>query len=166
MTRACGTRASFVTVDTVVIERVDPESPDAQWCLGEFVAALTERFPAGFDPTRSAPADPELFRPPTGVFLVAYLHGEPVGCGALKTSQGVGEIKRMWVAGSARGQGLGRRMLAALEDEARSREVRELRLETNGTLTEARALYESAGYATIERFGDDPYAEHWFGKKL
>ena len=44
--------------------------------------------------------------------------------------------------------------------------MRELRLETNGTLTEARALYESAGYEPIARFGDDPYAEHWFGKRL
>ena len=149
-----------------MIERVDPESPDAQWCLTEFVSTLTERFPAGFDPARSAPADPQLFRPPSGAFLVAYLHGEPVGCGALKTSAGVGEIKRMWVAGSARGHGLGRRMLVALEDEARARGVRELRLETNGTLVEARALYESAGYEAIDRFGDDPYAEHWFGKAL
>jgi GNAT superfamily N-acetyltransferase len=151
----------------VVIERVDPESPDAQWCLSEFVVTLTERFPAGFDPGRSAPAAPELFRPPTGAFLVAYLHGEPVGCGALKTDgSGVGEIKRMWVAGSARGHGLGRRLLVALEEEARARGMRELRLETNGTLVEARGLYESAGYASISRFGDDPYAQHWFGKSL
>ncbi len=154
-------------MDAVVIERVDPESPDAAWCLAEFVAILAERFPNGFDPTRSAPADPELFRPPGGAFLVAYLHGSPVGCGALKTDgAGVGEIKRMWVAGSARGHGLGRRILSALEDEARARGVRELRLETNGTLVEARGLYESAGYAVIDRFGDDPYAEHWFGKQL
>ena len=150
----------------MVIERVDPESLDALWCLGEFVVTLTGWFLTGFDPAQSAPADPELFRPPDGVFLVAYLHGEPVGCGALKTSEGVGEIKRMWVAGSARGHGLGRRILGALEDEARARGVRELRLETNGTLLEARALYESAGYQVIPRFGDDPYAHHWFGKTL
>ena len=151
----------------MVIERVDPESPDAAWCLEEFVAVLAQRFPGGFDPALSAPADPDLFRPPSGAFLVAYLHGEPVGCGALKTDgSGVGEIKRMWVAASARGHGLGRRILQALEDEARLRGVRELRLETNGTLTEARALYGSAGYEPIDRFGDDPYAEHWFGKVL
>ena len=151
----------------MVIERVDPESSDAAWCLAEFVAVLAERFPNGFDPARSAPADPELFRPPSGAFLVAYLHGSPVGCGALKTDgSGLGEVKRMWVAESARGHGLGRRLLRALEDEGRARGVRELRLETNGTLTEARALYESAGYEPIARFGDDPYAEHWFGKRL
>jgi GNAT superfamily N-acetyltransferase len=154
-------------VSGVSIELVDPESGDAVACLAAFGAELAERFPAGFDPARSAPADPELFRPPSGAFLVGRRGGVPIACGALKhDGSGIGEIKRMWVSRDSRGLGLGRQMLAALEQEARDRGLRALRLETNDALSEAVRLYGSAGYEPIDRFGDDPYAEHWFAKTL
>ena len=66
----------------------------------------------------------------------------------------------------ARGLGLSARMLAALEAEARAQGVETVRLYTNGSLTEARALYGSRGYAEIPRYNDDPYAQHWFEKRL
>ena len=75
---------------------------------------------------------------------MATVEGEPVACGAVKTTApGVGSLKRMWVADSARGLGLGRRMLAALEKEARALGLGTLRLETNRTLVEAIRLYRS-----------------------
>jgi Acetyltransferase (GNAT) family. len=70
------------------------------------------------------------------------------------------------VADSARGLGLGRRMLTALEREARALGLVTLRLETNRVLTEAIALYRSAGYAEVPPFNADPYANHWFEKQL
>ena len=106
-------------------------------------------------------------RPPLGSFLVAAVDGEPVGCGALRAiAPGVGYLKRMWVAASMRGAGLGRRMLAALEDEARSLGFATLRLETNRALAEAIRLYRSAGYTEVAPFNDEPYAHHWFEKPL
>jgi ribosomal protein S18 acetylase RimI-like enzyme len=65
-----------------------------------------------------------------------------------------------------RGLGLGRRLLAAIEDHARERRVRTLRLETNRTLTEAIALYRSAGYREVPAFNDEPFAHHWFEKRI
>jgi len=97
---------------------------------------------------------------------VAILNGEPVGCGALKCHTAYGEIKRMWVAPSARGLGLGTRILLRLEDLARERGLPLLRLETNKTLTEAQSLYRRNGFREVPAFNDDPYAHHWFEKAL
>jgi ribosomal protein S18 acetylase RimI-like enzyme len=72
----------------------------------------------------------------------------------------------MWVDRSARGLGLGRRLLAELERQAAARGVGVVRLETNGALAEAIALYRSAGYCEVEAFNDEPYAHHWFEKEL
>src|ERR1700704_3811725 len=100
----------------VVIEQVDPEHPDARYCLAEYVAELNRRSERGFDPSVGATALPDEVRPPAGQFFVAYLHGEAIGCGAAKHHAGAPtEIKRMWIAPAARGLGLGRRLLEELE---------------------------------------------------
>jgi GNAT superfamily N-acetyltransferase len=65
-----------------------------------------------------------------------------------------------------RGAGLGSRMLRHLEDLARRLGHTRVVLDTNGTLLEAIAMYERAGYAHIERYNDNPYAEAWFEKPL
>ena len=91
----------------------------------------------------------------------------PAGCGALKFHPGLpADIKRMWVAPSVRGLGLGRRLLAELETQAVAHGVRVLRLETNEVLTEAVGLYHSAGYREVPAFSDEPYAHHWFSKAM
>jgi ribosomal protein S18 acetylase RimI-like enzyme len=72
----------------------------------------------------------------------------------------------MWVAPSARGIGLGRRLLEALENEARALGATTLRLDTNKALKEAIALYRSAGYRQVAPFNAEPYATHWFEKRL
>ena len=72
----------------------------------------------------------------------------------------------MWVAASARGLGVGRRILTELEHRARQRGITVIRLETNRRLTEAIGLYRSAGYAEVPAFSDEPYAHHWFEKHL
>jgi ribosomal protein S18 acetylase RimI-like enzyme len=99
---------------------------------------------------------------------VASLLAEPVGCGALKFHDGEPtEIKRMWVSPSARGLGLGRRLLTELESHAAATATSPIvRLETNGSLSEAIALYRSAGYTEVDPFNDEPYAHHWFEKDL
>jgi DNA-binding MarR family transcriptional regulator/GNAT superfamily N-acetyltransferase len=164
---AMGEVERLLTAAAVSIDVVDPAEPAARYCQGEYVAELDRRFDAGFDPARSISADDDELRPPAGLFLVATLRSEPVGCGALKFHSGAPtELKRMWVAASARGLGVGRGLLAALERQAASRGSEVVRLETNETLTEAIALYRSAGYREVEAFNDEPYAHHWFEKRL
>jgi ribosomal protein S18 acetylase RimI-like enzyme len=61
---------------------------------------------------------------------------------------------------------LGKRLLSELEERARSASYRTVKLETNKTLTEAQRLYRSCGYREVAPFNDEPYAHHWFEKKL
>ena len=91
-----------------------------------------------------APSWPEMaatldtLRPPRGLFVLATLRAEPIGCGGLKLPPGEpAELKRMWIAEHARGLGVGRRLLGELERRAAEHGARTIRLETNGTLTEA-----------------------------
>jgi ribosomal protein S18 acetylase RimI-like enzyme len=72
----------------------------------------------------------------------------------------------MWVSSSARGLGLGRRLLGELETAAARGGATIVHLETNRALTEAIALYRSAGYREVPAFNDEPFADHWFEKRL
>jgi DNA-binding MarR family transcriptional regulator/GNAT superfamily N-acetyltransferase len=149
----------------VHIDPTDPRRADARWCLQQYVAELNERF--SWDPARSISAQPHELTPPAGLFLVAHLREEPVGCGALKIhTDAPSEIKRMWVAPHVRGLGVGRRLLDELERHARQSGVVVLRLETNRTLTEAISLYRHVGYKEVVAFNAEPYAHHWFEKHL
>jgi GNAT superfamily N-acetyltransferase/DNA-binding MarR family transcriptional regulator len=151
----------------IVLERVNPASPAARWCWAQYFAELDRRFPRGFDPGTSLPVDDRDFVPPRGVFLIASIDGETVAGGAVKlTAPRVGWLKRMWVAPSARGIGLGRRLLEALEDAARTLGANRIRLDTNKALKEAIALYRSAGYRQVAPFNAERYATHWFEKRL
>jgi ribosomal protein S18 acetylase RimI-like enzyme len=125
------------------------------------------RFDNGFDPALSNPVRDEELGPPAGVFLLATLNAEPVGCGAVKLRpDGAAEIKRVWVADAVRGLGIGRRMLGELERYAAERGWRAVRLDTNRNLTEAIAMYRSAGYREVEPYNAEHYAHHWFEKRL
>lgn len=149
------------------ISRVHPAGAAARWCVGQYFAELDRRFDAGFDPAASLSAEDRDLVPPRGAFLVASMDGEAVACGAVKSiSPGVGSLKRMWVADTVRGLGIGRRVLEALEAQARALEMTTLRLETNQSLQEAIRLYRSAGFREVAPFNADPYAQHWFEKSL
>ena len=157
----------LLTASMVRVEVVDPRLPAAQYCLEAYFAELGRRFEAGFDRTRSISADNAELTFPAGLLLMATLHSEPVGCGALKFhGREAAEIKRMWVSPDARGLGLGRRLLTELERAARQHYAPAVRLETNRNLTEAIALYRSAGYREVPAFNTEPYAHHWFEKSL
>jgi DNA-binding MarR family transcriptional regulator/GNAT superfamily N-acetyltransferase len=157
----------LLTAASVKITAVDPEHPDARYCIAEYVAELNRRSERGFDPSVGATALPHEVRPPAGQFFVAYLRGEAIGCGAVKHHAGApAEIKRMWIAPAARGIGLGRRLLAELERCASAGGARVARIETSATLTEALALYRSTGWVEVPAFNDEPFADHWFEKPL
>ncbi|SNR83636.1 bifunctional helix-turn-helix transcriptional regulator/GNAT family N-acetyltransferase [Actinacidiphila glaucinigra] len=152
----------------VRIEITDPRAPDARYCLRSYFEELQRRFDTGFNPTRSISASDDEMTLPNGLLLVATAQGTPVGCGALKlhAETRIADVKRMWTSPDTRGLGLGRRILERLADEATTRGMQTLRLETNRTLTEARHLYETAGFTQIEAFNDEQYAHHWFERNL
>lgn len=157
----------LLTASTVALATVDPGHPDAEYCLCSYFTELQERFDTGFDPARSLLPDAGGLRPPRGLFLVARVHGEPVGCAGLKLPPGApAEIKRMWVAPAARGLGLGRRFLAELEELAAGEGRTVLRLDTNKALDAAIGLYRSCGFQEVPAFNDEPYAHHWFEKRI
>jgi len=157
----------LLIASAIPITPADPRRPAAQACLRAYFSELADRFDHGFDPAQSISAGDAELTPPAGVLLVATLHGEPVGCGAVKLhGTGPAEIKRMWVSPVVRGLGLGRRMLASLEAHAAAAGASAFRLETNHALAEAISLYRSAGYREVAAFNNEPYAHHWFEKTL
>jgi DNA-binding MarR family transcriptional regulator/N-acetylglutamate synthase-like GNAT family acetyltransferase len=155
-------RASMIEI------RTEPtHTPDAQVCFRQYFAELSRRFEHGFELGRSIEDELSDYSAPSGALLIARLHGNPVACGALKHQQdGSALVKRLWVSDDVRGQGVGRRMLLALEQHAQSHGAHVVRLDTNKTLTEAITLYRSAGYIEIPAFNNEAVAHHWFEKKL
>jgi ribosomal protein S18 acetylase RimI-like enzyme len=164
---AMTTVSRLLTAGAVTYAVADPSTPAAQHCLREYFAELDRRFDVGFDPGRSTVPDAGAFVAPTGALIVASLWSEPLGCGGLLWQDDrTAYIKRMWIDPSTRGLGVGRRLLSELETQAARRGCETVRLETNRSLTEAIALYRSAGYVEVEPFNDEPYADHWFAKRL
>lgn len=122
--------------------------------LDQLDADLRQRYPG--EPVNGI--DPEPFRAAGGYFVLARFHTRPVGCGAFRPYQaeaGTVEIKRIFVHPELRGRGLARRVMEALEAEARRRGFTHAILETAGGQPEAIGLYRSCGYAEIPAF--EPY---------
>ena len=156
----------------MTIEPLPPSDPRAERALLLFMEEMSSRWlgrPATEDDVREGmrefPTDELL--PPDGLLLVAHRDGTAVGCAGLRrVGAGLGEVKRVWVSPGARRQGLGRRLMAEIERHACERGLRELRLDTRSDLVEARRLYERLGYHEVAPFGENPYAAHWFAKRL
>jgi GNAT superfamily N-acetyltransferase len=137
-------------------------SPIAAGLIAALDAELSAAYPEvgathfGLDPREVAPG--------AGAFVVARWAGRPVGCGALRSLDDaaragelgprVGELKRMYVAAELRGRGIGRALVARLEDEARALGLVRLVLETGIRQTEALALYRRAGFTSIPAYGE------------
>lgn len=157
----------LLVASMVVIEPCPPGDPRARACVRAYAREVARRFDDGFDPALSSPVRDEDLDPPAGLFLLATLNAEPVGCGAIKLHRDApAEIKRVWVSDTLRGLGVGRRMLGELERHAAERGWSRVRLDTNRNLTEAVSLYRSAGYREVEPYNTERYAHHWFEKSL
>ncbi|MBR9764260.1 MAG: MarR family transcriptional regulator [Rhodobacteraceae bacterium] len=159
--------ASALGRDRITFDEVDPRSEAARYCLGEYYAELARRFDTGFDVSLSRDPEATDMIAPRGSFLLAMSDGLPIGCVGLKGQGGpLAEIKRLWIAPSARGLGLSRRLMSEIEARARALRITTLRLDTNSALPEAVALYRNSGWREIDRFNDDPYPDHFFEKNL
>jgi GNAT superfamily N-acetyltransferase len=149
----------------VEIRRIPASSADA---LG-LVAAMVEAIAAQYGElvlSATPSATPDELSPPGGCFVALYEDGRPVAGGGVKRlAADTGEIKRMFVVREARGRGLARVLLAALEDAARDLGYARVRLDTGAKQVEALALYRSSGYREIEDYNANRYAVYW-GEKL
>jgi GNAT superfamily N-acetyltransferase len=136
------------TVVRLEFERID--SPVAEALIEALLAEYVVRY--GGHGGDQAP--PDEFTAPDGAFVIAFVDGTPIGCGGLRRlAAQVGEIKRMYVEPAARGMGVGRTVLRALEQRARASGYATLRLETGARQPEAISLYESEEYLPIEPYG-------------
>ena len=151
----------------ITLHLTDPDAPAALACLAAYSRFLAETIPAeGPDPIPLPLPDADAYRPPQGAVLVAFRGDEPVACVCLHTlSPGLGEVKRLYVAPAARGQGLARRLMTAIEDQARALGLTRLNLDTNEALTPAIALYRATGWQDTAPYTGFP-ATHWFTKDL
>lgn len=149
------------------ILRVPPLDPRARAAVNAYLDELARRLPEGFDVSRSPDPDPWAMEPPQGTFLLALGGDDTLGCVGLKgLGAGAGEVKRLWIAPSTRGLGLGRRLMAAVEADARALGLTRLCLDTNRALPEAEGLYRATGWVEVPRYNDNPYAEVFFEKRL
>lgn len=140
------------------IRRENYEAFASQALVAALNAELLDRYD-GFDGSGGEQVAAD-FEPPGGAFVVGWDGEEPVACGGvIRYDETTAEIRRMYVAPSARGRGLSRAVLAALEDEARDLGYDFVRLETGDRQPEAIKLYASSGFEPIARYGpfaDDP----------
>ncbi len=135
---------------SIKIRAESPLSEDGR----ELIAASQKAMEEVYRPEEIFSLGPEELAKPDTRFLVARLDNRPVGCIALVERPGFGEIKRLFVDKSARGLGLGRSLVEALEAGARDRGIVVLRLETGPELAAAVRVYRDTGYMECGSFGD------------
>jgi GNAT superfamily N-acetyltransferase len=143
--------------DNLVIRTVEPgcqESIDLQWEMRRELDAL-------YNETTIDPPPLEQFRLPRAAFLVAWLDGMPIGCGAITAmDERTAHIKRVFVRPGFRGNGFGRRIMSALEAKAADLGYSVLFLETADKQLEAIRMYTSLGYERVPCAGRVPCSEH------
>lgn len=137
----------------ISVSTESPLSDAAAQLIRELSADIVRRY-AELGQDGSGSFTPNDVLVPRSAFLVARSEGQPVGCAALRPLEAdAAEVKRMYVAPSARRKGVGRALLAEMERLAGGFGYRILRLETGNRQPEAVALYESCGYRQIPAFG-------------
>jgi GNAT superfamily N-acetyltransferase len=142
------------------------DSPVSEELQRAYFADIARRYP-GWSPDLIPSADPAEVAPPVGAWVVAYLGEQPVGCGGVKRlDDETAELKRIYLCESARGQGLGRRLLQQLEAHAWELGYERLRLDTGDRQPEALTLFRSAGYVEIPDYNGNTWATYWMEKKL
>jgi DNA-binding MarR family transcriptional regulator/GNAT superfamily N-acetyltransferase len=159
--------ATVLLRDDVDIRDADPDDDAALACVGAYYRLLADKVPGTRPDMFTLPlSDAPKYRPPHGAFLIAWSDDLPIGCVSLRPlDPGVAEVKRLWINPIARGQGLGRRLMRAIEDRARTKGYTRLQLDTNSALTEAVALYRSDGWTDIPPYTTPP-ANLWMAKRL
>ncbi len=146
----------------------DPDDAVSRELIEEYLADIAVRYPVSNTRTSGAPPmDMAELRAPSGAWLVAYDGDEPVGCaGMRRLDDHSAEVKRVFVRPAGRGRNLARALMAELEDLARVRGYRRMRLDTGDRQPEAVRLYLTGGYREVGDYNGNPYARHWLEKDL
>jgi GNAT superfamily N-acetyltransferase len=158
---------------TFSFEPIDRDNPQVQTLYAAFIREadgplVYDREETGVDLDAEIAAGPPAdLVPPNGVLLLARVDGEPAGLGGVRhLDTDVAEVKSMYVAPAYRGTGLGRRILARLDEIALEHRCRAVRLDTSDYLTPAVGLYRSAGYREVPAYNENPKADLWFEREL
>jgi GNAT superfamily N-acetyltransferase len=158
---------------TFSFEPIDRDNPQVQTLYAAFIREadgplVYDREETGVDLDAEIAAGPPAdLVPPNGVLLLARVDGEPAGLGGVRhLDTDVAEVKSMYVAPAYRGTGLGRRILARLDEIALEHRCRAVRLATSDYLTPAVGLYRSAGYREVPAYNENPKADLWFEREL
>lgn len=158
---------------TFSLEPIDRDDPRVQGLYADFVREadgplVYDREGAGIDLDAEIAAGPPAdLVPPAGILLLARVDGEAAGLGGVRhLDTEVAEVKSMYVAPAYRGTGLGRRILARLDEIAEERGCRAVRLDTSDYLTPAVGLYRGAGYREVPAYNANPKADLWFERAL
>jgi len=158
---------------TFSFDHVDRADPRVRELYADFVREadgplVYDREGAGIDLDEEiAKGPPADLVPPNGVLLLATVDDEPAGLGGIRhLDTEVAEVKSMYVAPAYRGTGLGRRILARLDEIALEHGCEAVRLDTSDYLTPAVGLYRSAGYREVPAYNENPKADLWFERTL
>lgn len=158
---------------TLTLEPINRDDPEVRTLYADFIREadgplVYDREEAGIDLDEEIAAGPPAdLAPPNGVLLLARVDGEPAGLGGVRhLDTEVAEVKSMYVAPAYRGTGLGRRILARLDEIALEHGCHAVRLDTSDYLTPAVGLYRSAGYEEVPAYNENPKADLWFERAL
>lgn len=159
--------ASVLLRDQVVIRDGDPDDAAAHYLIGAYHDFLVAHVPTVLPGMFTLPlADAPRLRPPQGAFLIAWSDDMPVGCVSYRPLEArVAEVKRLWVDPMARGQGLARQLMQAIEARARAAGFTRMKLDTNSALSAAIALYRDMGWTDTAPYTGAP-ADTWLSKPL
>jgi len=143
------------------------DAPAGVALVAAFFDEIVPLYPSITPENPGPSATPEELSPPGGAFLVAYVDNEPVGCGGIKRlDDDAAELKRLYVAPSARKGGVARALVSALEDAARHTGYRVVRLDTGDQQPAALQLFRTSGYREIDDYNGNPHASYWFEKLI
>jgi GNAT superfamily N-acetyltransferase len=158
---------------TFSLDPVDRDDPRVRELYAEFIREadgplVYDREGSGVDLDEEIAAGPPAdLVPPNGILLLARADGEPAGLGGIRhLDTEIAEVKSMYVAPAFRGTGLGRRILARLDEIALEHGCRAVRLDTSDYLTPAVGLYRAAGYREVPAYNENPKADLWFERSL
>jgi GNAT superfamily N-acetyltransferase len=158
---------------TTTLEPIDRDDPAVRPLYADFIREadgplVYDRGEAGIDLDAEIAAGPPAdLVPPNGMLLLARVDGEPAGLGGVRyLDREIAEVKSMYVAPAHRGSGLGRRILARLDEIAAEHGCRAVRLDTSDYLTPAVGLYRAAGYREVPAYNENPKADLWFERRL
>lgn len=158
---------------TLTLEPIGRDDPEVRRLYADFVREadgplVYDREEAGIDLDEEvAKGPPPDLVPPNGMLLLARVDGEAAGLGGVRhLDTEIAEVKSMYVAPAFRGTGLGRQILARLDEIALEHGCRAVRLDTSDYLTPAVGLYRSAGYREVPAYNENPKADLWFERQL